>query len=298
MSKRIIGVLAFALIVSAAATLILYRMLASRVAAQAATPTSRVLVATRDLPPGLMVKDLDVKEVDWPGAIPANATTQKDQVLDRGVVATIYAGEPSLQSRLAAKGAGAGLAAIIPQGKRAVAIRVNDVTSVAGFVTPGMRVDVLILGSPPNGAATMGTQTKTLLQNMEVLSAGQQIERDKEGKPVSVPVVNMLVTPEQAEILSLASQDARIQLVLRNPLDTEESKTPGTALSRLWSGGPPPPPVKTTGVVKTPKPVQAPVAVAQSAPAPEKPASPIVVQILHGTDKKEAKFVRTDPEEK
>ena len=79
-----------------------------------------------------------------------------------------------------------------------------------------MRVDVLILGTPPNGSAGLGTQTKTLLQNMEVLSAGQQIERDKEGKPVSVPVVNMLVTPEQAEILSLASQDARIVASLPN----------------------------------------------------------------------------------
>jgi pilus assembly protein CpaB len=172
-----------------------------------------------------------------------------------------------------------------------VAIRVNDVTSVAGFVTPGMRVDVLILGNPPNGSQSLGTQTKTLLQNMEVLSAGQQIERDKEGKPVSVPVVNMLVTPEQAEILSLASQDARIQLVLRNPLDTEEAKTSGTALARLWTGQQAPP-----QPVSRPRPQ--PVPVIPSPPPPHvKPADPIIVQVLHGAQKKEVKFDATKPEE-
>jgi pilus assembly protein CpaB len=200
----------------------------------------------------------------------------------------IYAGEPILQSRLAPKGAGAGLAAIIPSGKRAVAIRVNDVTSVAGFVNVGMRVDVLILGSPPNGSPTLGTQTKTLLQNMEVLSAGQQIERDKEGKPVSVPVVNMLVTPEQAEILSLASQDARIQLVLRNPLDTDVAKPPGTAMAHLWTGNQPPAPRRVVSVVR-PKPV-APPAPAQPAPTVIAKPSPIIIEVLSGSQKKEYKF--------
>ena len=298
MNKRILGVLVFALIVSGGATVILYRMLASRVAAQAAPASTRLLVAARDLPPGTMVKDVDVSAIDWPGTLPPNSVSQKEDILDRGVVSAIYAGEPILQTRLAAKGAGAGLAAIIPAGKRAVAIRVNDVTSVAGFVTAGMRVDVLILGTPPNGSAGLGTQTKTLLQNMEVLSAGQQIERDKEGKPVSVPVVNMLVTPEQAEILSLASQDARIQLVLRNPLDTQESKTTGTALARLWSGGPQPP-LQPAAVVRS-KPVRPAPAppVVPSAPLEAKPVTAIVVQVLHGADKKETKFVRSDSEEK
>jgi pilus assembly protein CpaB len=294
MNKRIVGVLLFALAVSAVATLVLYRMIASRVAAQASPASTRLLVANRDLVLGTLVKDLDIQEVEWPGAIPAQAIVKKEEVLDRGVISPIYAGEPFLQSRLAAKGAGAGLAAIIPPGKRAVAIRVNDVTSVAGFVTAGMRVDVLILGSPPNSQQSLGTQTKTLLQNMEVLSAGQQIERDKEGKPVSVPVVNMLVTPEQAEVLSLASQDARIQLVLRNPLDTEEAKTQGNSLSRLWSGQAPPRPVARVA----PKPVPVPVVVEAPKPAPEKPVTAVVVQILHGASKTEAKFVRREPEEK
>ena len=297
MNKRLLGVLVFALVISAGATLVLYRMISSKMAAQAAPPSARVMVAARDLPIGSLVKDVDVKEVEWPGAIPASAITQREDLIDRGVVSPIFTGEPFLSTRLAAKGAGAGLAAIIPPGKRAVAIRVNDVTSVAGFVTAGMRVDVLILGAPPVANQALGTQTKTLLQNMEVLSAGQQIERDKEGKPVSVPVVNMLVTPEQAEILSLASQDARIQLVLRNPLDTEEAKPPGTAMAALWTGQTPAPrrPVASTTVARRPKPV---VPVALPAPEPAKEISSVVVQILHGSTKKETKFVRSDSEGK
>lgn len=295
MNKRILGVLVFALIVSAGATLVLYRMIASKVSAQASTSSTRIIVAARDLTLGTLVKDTDVTEADWPGTVPATAITDRREVLDRGVTSAIFAGEPFLQSRLAAKGAGAGLAAIIPPGKRAVAIRVNDITSVAGFVTPGMRVDILILGNPPSANATLGTQTKTLLQNMEVLSAGQQIERNNEGKPVSVPVVNMLVTPEQAEILSLASQDARIQLVLRNPLDTEEAKPPGTALARLWSGQqlPPTKPL-TTGVQRKPAPVQAQPPVQPPVQVVEKPAPPppIIIQVLHGADRKDSKFVR------
>jgi pilus assembly protein CpaB len=296
MNQRLVGVLAFALLISGVATFVLYRMISSRVAAQTAPASNRLFVAARDLGLGTLVKDLDVSEVDWPGAVPSQAITKKDEILERGVISPIYSGEPILQSRLAPKGAGAGLAAIIPPGKRAVAVRVNDVTSVAGFVTPGMRVDVLILGTPPGNSQALGTQTKTLLQNMEVLSAGQQLERDREGKPVSVPVVNMLVTPEQAEILSLASQDARIQLVLRNPLDTQDAKPPGTALARLWSGQPAPPPARharTVAVKRTPPPAPpAPVA----APV-EKPITAIVVQVLHGAEKKEAKFVRKDSEE-
>ena len=111
---------------------------------------------------------------------------------------------------------------------RAVAIRVNDVAGVAGFVTPGMRVDVLISGAPgaTNTSAALGMQSKTMLQNLEVLSAGQDFKKDAEGKPITVQVVNLLVTPEQAEMLSLASTQTTIQLVLRNPLDRDGGEDP------------------------------------------------------------------------
>ena len=119
---------------------------------------------------------------------------------------------------------------------RAVAIPVNDVVGVAGFVVAGMRVDVLISGSSPRGDNGLGPVTKTMLQNLEVLSAGQEFKKDAEGKPVAVPVVNLLVTPEQAEQLSLASKQTTIQLDLRNPLDHDVAKTSGTALQKLFDG--------------------------------------------------------------
>ena len=129
------------------------------------------------------------------------------------------------------------MAAMIPPGMRAVAVRVNEVVGVAGFVVPGTHVDVLISGNTPGASGSQGTLTQTLLQNIEVLSAGQDFKKDAEGKPITVQVVNMLVTPTQAEQLSLASSQTTIQLVLRNPLDHEIAKTPGTALQRLFTNG-------------------------------------------------------------
>ena len=120
---------------------------------------------------------------------------------------------------------------------RAIAVRVDQVVGVAGFVLPGMRVDVLVSGVPPNatgGGGNNNTQVRTILQNIEVLSAGTDIQKDAEGKPQQVQVVNLLVTPEQAQILALASNETRIQLVLRNPLDTKMAPVQGTAMTNLF----------------------------------------------------------------
>jgi pilus assembly protein CpaB len=141
---------------------------------------------------------------------------------------------------LAPQGSGGGLAGAIPPGMRACAVKVDDVVNVSGFVTPGMRVDVLISGTPPGvQSPTDGTVARTLLQNIQVLSAGTEYQKDKdnEGKPKQVQVVNLLVTPEQAESLSLASNNQiKIQLVLRNPLDTKVSPVNGTSTSNLFAG--------------------------------------------------------------
>jgi pilus assembly protein CpaB len=209
------------------------------------------------------------------------------------VIEPIYLGEPIVESRVAAKGAGAGLAAIIPPGMRAVAVRVNDVAGVAGFVTPGMRVDILLAGNPPGNTNTVGTVTKTLLQNVEVLSAGQNIQKDNEGKPVSVPIVNLLVTPEQAEVMSLASNEERIQMILRNPTDKEESKTRGTAVEYLFNGvdgmpGPKTAPKAVAAKRAAPKPPPPPVA-AKAEPV-KPPPPPIIVEVIHGSRRADAKF--------
>ncbi|MBM3745487.1 MAG: Flp pilus assembly protein CpaB [Acidobacteria bacterium] len=292
MNRRFVSVLAFAFVVAAIATLLFYRLVAGRLgSAPKPVATTKVLVAARELTVGTLIKDVDVGEKEWLGPPPQNSVLKKEDLVGRGVVARIYAGEPIIESRLAAKGAGAGLAAMIPTGMRAVAVRVNEVVGVAGFVVPGMRVDVLIAGVPPNSPQNLGTLSKTLLQNIEVLSAGQNIQKDAEGKPISVPVVNLLVTPEQAETLSLATSETRIQLVLRNPLDTQTAKTPGTAVAQLFSGQRLAPPASGGGAPRTPS---------RAAPPPpvveKKPPPPIVVEVLHGGRKVETSFPRTSEE--
>ena len=299
MNKRFIGVLTFAFLVAAGASLVLYRVLINRPQTTKAAPTMvQVALATRNLEVGTVIKDDDVKLSDWPGAVPAGASARVQDLVGRGVITPIFAKEPVIDSRLAPKGAGGGLAAMIPPGMRAVAVRVNEVIGVAGFVVPGMRVDILISGNTPGGNGNLGTLTKTLLQNIEVLSAGQDFKKDAEGKPVAVQVVNLLVTPEQAEQLSLASNQTTVQLILRNPLDREISKTPGTALRNLFTGGKPvlsaggadpateaaprPRPVRP----QRPAPVQPPV---MMAPAPAKDV-PFTMEIISGNNKTEKKF--------
>ena len=147
--------------------------------------TTQIVLATRDLEVGTVLKEQDVQLADWPGRRRRESSTRAQDLVGRGVITPIYAKEPVIESRLAPKGAGGGLAAMIPPGMRAVAVRVNEVVGVAGFVIPGMRVDVLISGNRPGGDGNLGTLTRTLLQNLEVLSAGQDIKKDAEGKPVA-----------------------------------------------------------------------------------------------------------------
>jgi pilus assembly protein CpaB len=170
------------------------------------------------------------------GTIPKGVILNRKDAVGRGVVSNLYEGEPVLDSRLAAIGSGGGLAATISPGMRALAVKVDDVVGVAGFVTPGMRVDVLISGNTTGSVnPNEGPQVRTLLQNIQVLSAGTDIQKDGDGKAKQVQVVNLLVTPEQAERLSLASNQTHIQLVLRNPLDMQITQPPGTAMSALFA---------------------------------------------------------------
>ena len=288
MNKRFLGVLTFAFLVAAGASLVLYRVLINRPVPTTTGPAlAQVAVATKDLEVGTVLKADDVKVADWPGAIPVGATTDISKILGRGVITAIFAKEPIISSRLAPAGAGGGMAAMIPQGMRAVAVRVNEVVGVAGFVVPGMHVDVLISGNSPGGNTSLGTLTQTLLQNIEVLSAGQDFKKDAEGKPIAVQVVNMLVTPTQAEQLSLAASQTSIQLVLRNPLDHDIAKTPGTALQRLFSNGKLQP--LPSDIAPRPRAVpKRPVPVVAAAPPPKE--IPFVMEIISGNSKREQKF--------
>jgi len=289
MNKRFLGVLIFAFVVASGASLLLYHLLSGRPQPAAAKPAAtRIVIATRDLAPGAVLKEDDVKLMDWNGPVPAGASTHPVDLKGRGVVTAIVAQEPILESRLAPAGSGGGFASTIPPGKRAVAIHVSDVSSVAGFVVPGMHVDVLISGNAPGADNRLGTLTKTLLQNIEVISAGQDFKRDAEGKPVSVPVINLLATPEQAEQLSLAASSTNIQLVLRNPSDNVTVKTPGTALGRLFVGGNPPAEGNPDGLRQARRaPRVAVIPVVHQAP-PRR--DPFVMEIISGTKKVETKF--------
>ena len=238
MNRRLLAVFVFALVVAGLASFAVYRILISqvRINPNAAAPVAanKLTVAAHDLQVGAMIHDADLVEASWSGSMPPQALKRQD-ALGRGVVASIYAGEPILEKRLAAQGAGAGLASTIPVGMRAVALRVNEIVGVAGFVLPGMHVDVLINGNAPvPSSAQTGVLCRTVLQDIEVLSAGQKIEKNVEGKPELVQVVNLLVSPDQAEVMSLASDQTRVQLVLRNPLDANEKPTNGTSLASLF----------------------------------------------------------------
>lgn len=282
MNKRVQIILLSAFLVAATCTFAVYKLAANRIiGSQAKTRT--VVIAAEDLKVGSVLKASDLGTTKIEGPLPEGAITDVQQALGRGVVSDLYKGEPIVTSRLAAPGAGGGLAAIIPPGMRACAVRVDEVVGVAGFVTPGMRVDVLISGTPPGGNdAEAGPQVKTLLQNIEVLSAGTDIQQDAEGKPHAAQVVNLLVTPEQAEQLSLASSETHIQLVLRNPLDNQVAQTSGTAVSNLYGAGGKP-------VAERPAPPIAP----QSAPA--KPQTQVyVIQVYNGSKQSEQKFASSE----
>ena len=296
MNQRFLSVLIFAFVVAAGASLLLYRLLGRRVESKPVLPQQQVIVAARNLNTGALIKEEDLATGPWTGPLPIGSFMKKEDVVGRGVVAAIVDHEAILESRLAARGAGAGLASMIPPGMRAVAVRVNEVVGVGGFVVAGMRVDILISGLPPNGDGRLGNLTKTMLQNIEVLSAGQDFRRDAEGKPISVPVINLLVTPEQAEKLSLAANQTTIQLVLRNPLDTKTADTPGAAMAQLFGSRFVPPALAERQSAKRAAPVRrvaaAMVRADAFAPAPRAPA-PFVLETINGAKRAETKFQET-----
>jgi pilus assembly protein CpaB len=212
-------------------------------------------------------------------SFPKGAFSKVEEVLDRPVVSNILLDEPLLEGRLAVKGSGLGLAPTIPVGMRAVTVRVNDVAGAAGFVLPGLRVDVLVTGRPPSGDSTM---TETELQNVLVLSAGQAMQSDARGTPVSVSTVTLLVTPGDAETLTLANGEGRLQLILRNSSDEGVEKPEGRYVAELY-GSPrklaAPEPVKRAAAPRKPVVmITSPVAVPIAPPAPPPPDQIVVIR--------------------
>ena len=249
-------------------------------------PTRPVVVAASDLDIGAELRREDVRIIDWPAnALPANAITDPKDVIGRGIVLPLIQNEPILPMKLASKEAGAGLPPVIPPGLRAVSVRVNEVIGVAGYVLPGTRVDVVATVSPTGNGADM--TSKVILTNVQVLAAGTKIDRETDkNKPMPVSVVTMLVNPEEAERLTLASTEGKIQLALRNPLDKTIPATPGVRPSALFGFG-----VATrTAVARNHVVASGPSSVkAVAATAPELPT----VEIIRG-DKRAHEVVRQE----
>jgi pilus assembly protein CpaB len=283
MNKRLLTILLLAFVIAGACAFLVFRVVGSRLGA-AQPSTTRLVAAAADIKLGTILTAANLTTVEIAGAVPKGAILKPENAVGRGVISDIYQGEPILDNRLAAVGSGGGLASTIPTGMRAIAVKVDDIVGVAGFATPGMHVDVLGSGIPPgvNDArqAQLGTMVKTILQNIEVLSAGVNIQKDAEGKPQSVQVVNLLVTPEQAETLSLAGSGVKIQLVLRNPLDTKTADVPVTAMGNIFADQNIAPPTHVANRVKKAVPV----------------APTVQIEVFNGSKRTEEKF--SSPEAK
>jgi pilus assembly protein CpaB len=281
MDRRFLTVLGVSLVFALVVSSVFYQM-TSRGGGPNKTgesPSRDIVVATHPLAVGVMIKPADVKIVKIAAeSFPKGAFSKVEEVLDRPVVSNTLIDEPISEGRLALKGSGLGLAPTIPVGMRAITVRVNDVAGVAGFVLPGMNVDVLVTGHPPN---TQGDMTSTCLQNVKVLSAGQTIQPDARGGAIQAPTVTLLVTLEQAETLTLAGSDGRIQLVLRNSSDQGIEKTEGRYVSELYNGHRPDAPKPDVPVKAKARPVVVAKALPPPAPlAPPPPAPAPVSQIV------------------
>ena len=283
MDRRFLTVLGVSLIFALVVSTIFYRMTANsggQATKQETGDLKDVVVAVKPLPVGVTIKPADVKLSKVPTAqFPKGAFSKVEEVIDRPVISNVLADEALLEGRLAPRGSGLGLAPSIPVGMRAVTVRVSDVVGVAGFVLPGLRVDVLVTGRPESGAAE--TITTTVLQNILVLSAGQTMQPDNRGSAISAPNVTLLVSPEQAEVLTLAGSEGKIQLVLRNGSDQAIEKTPGTKLNALYKTGGKPEP---SAPRPQPKPKVVVVAAAPP-PAPPAPAPPPEVIMIRGNQR-------------
>ena len=233
-------------------------------------PTSAVIVAAQDLQIGAALRQEDLRAIQWPiNAVPAGSFGKPEDLIGRGLIMPVMTNEPFLPSKLASKEAGAGLPPVIPEGQRALSVRVNDVVGVAGYVLPGTRVDVVATVNPTQNQ--IDVTSKVILTNVQVLAAGTRIEQDEKNKPIQVSVVTLLVNPDEAEKLTLASTEGKIQLALRNPLDKTAPLTYGIKPAVLMGTGAPVRRVASASTQRKPQ--------LQVAPAP---APAPTVEIIRG----------------
>jgi pilus assembly protein CpaB len=227
MRNRIFAVLAIAVLAGGGLAYATYNFVNNKPARQANVATQPVVVAAADLQLGAELKKDDLTVIQFPqGQAPDGAFSNPGDVIGRGLIVPVVKNELILNAKLASKEAGSGLPPVIPEGMRAVSVRVNEVVGVAGYVLPGTRVDVIATASPTS--QRNDTTSKVVLSNVQVLTSGSRLEPDADkGKPMPVTVVTLLVSPDQAERLALASTEGKIQLALRNPMDQGSPVTQG-----------------------------------------------------------------------
>jgi pilus assembly protein CpaB len=275
-NRMVVG-LAIALIVAFVLSTFVYKQF-QKASAVKPVDTEHIVVAASAMPLGTRVDASNLKLIPWPAGQPVAGTfTSIEQCANRALITPVAANEMILDSKLAPKESGAGLPAVIPEGMRAMSVAVNDVIGVAGFVTPGTMVDVLVTGKlvGPNHSEE-DTITRTILENVRVLAAGQKIEQDREGKPQTVPVITLLVSPQDAARLAMASTQGKIQLALRNTVDTKRVEPPSVLEANLFAG--------TSGQTP-PAPKKAPV---KAAAAP--PPSPYTIEVITGNKRENKSF--------
>jgi pilus assembly protein CpaB len=223
-----------------------------------------VVVAAQSLPVGTRLDANHLRVVPWPARNPVKGSfSDPKKLVDRGVITPIAENEPITESKVASPEAGAGLPPVIPSGMRAISVRVNEVIGVAGFVVPGTRVDVLVTVRNADKGSDE-PMTRTVVSHVQVLTAGTKYDQEnsKDGKPIPTSVVTLMVLPEDAERIALASNEGKITLALRNPLDVAPTDTRGVRLAALMRGTGPEPvidPVRNRVVARKPTPTPAPV---------------------------------------
>ena len=273
-------VLGIALVAAAVASYGVYEAVSRMPVKQVEMQTVKTVVAARALPMGTRITPDVVKVVNWPAKAPVqNGFTDVNAVADRGLVAAVAENEPILEGKLAPKEAGAGLPPSIPEGMRAMSVKVNEVVGVAGFVVPGTHVDVVaIVHTLKNYEEKVAT---TVVKNVQVLTAGTKIDQEraaKDSKPIPSTVVTLLVTPDEAQKIALAQKDGDIMLALRNPLDTGVEDVKPIATTGLIGGVP-------ETVAPAPKPVAVREIKAKPAPVvvtPPPPPAPYTVVAIRG----------------
>jgi pilus assembly protein CpaB len=251
-STRTFIVVVIAVAVAGLASLGVYRAVQNMPVREVEVRSLHQVVAARDLEIGRAITKDDVKLVAWPASSPVEkGFTTIDAVLNRGLIDQMAANEPLTESKLAPLGAGAGLAPTITKGMRALSVKVNEVVGVAGYLVPGTRVDVIVT---LDFRGSNDSMTRVVVSDVEVLTAGTRMDKEKarDGQPISASVVTLLVTPEDAERISLASNEGSVTLTLRNPLDREPTKTQGIRTAALLGQPAPPPVIKasSTGGVR------------------------------------------------